>query len=262
MIRTLFRRLVKLRKTLSLRTFPRDLQRLRKWPGKTSMFFGMNHDFVRTSIILKVLEALAVDAFVETGTHKGRTCFLIAAQTNLPIFSSEVNRKYLRVARLFLKCFGARVRLSRIDSVQFLNSLLIQKRFRRPLFYLDAHWYSKLPLVEELRTILECVDSCIIVIDDFRVPGDADFGFDRYGRTVLEWELIQQVLVDSGRGTVAYLPAYPSSLEVGDRRGWILIATLDNKKRISESVPPDLLEIQAVIDGSTRSLPSSLVARP
>src|ERR1700686_1421352 len=133
MIRTLIRRLVKLRNTLSLRTFPRDLQRLRKWSGKTNMFFGMNHDFVRTCIILKVLEALAVDAFVETGTHQGRTCFLIAAQTNLPIFSSEVNQKYMRVARLFLKCFGARVRLSRIDSVQFLNSLLTQKRFRCPL---------------------------------------------------------------------------------------------------------------------------------
>jgi hypothetical protein len=262
MIRTLIRRLAKLRNTLSLRTFPRDLQRLRKWSGKTNMFFGMNHDFVRTCIILKVLEALAVDAFVETGTHQGRTCFLIAAQTNLPIFSSEVNQKYMQVARLFLKCFGARVRLSRIDSVQFLNSLLTQKRFRCPLFYLDAHWYSELPLVEELRIILRYVKSFIIVIDDFRVPGDTNFGFDRYGRTVLEWELIQQVLVDSGRGMAAYLPAYPSSLEVGDRRGWILITTLDNKRRISETVPPDLLEIQAVIDSSTRSLPSPLVAHP
>lgn len=262
MIRTLIRRLVMLRNTLSLLTFPRDLDRLRKWSGKTNMFFGMNHDFVRTCIILKVLEALAVDAFVETGTYKGKTCFLIAAQTNLRIFSSEVNQKYMRVARLFLKCFGTRVRLSPIDSVHFLNSLLTQERFRCPLFYLDAHWYSKLPLIEELRTILKYSESFIIIIDDFRVPGDTNFGFDRYGRTVLEWNLIQQVLVDSGRGTAAYLPAYPSSLEVGDRRGWILIATLDNKRRISETVPPNLLEIQAVIDSSTRSLPSPLVAHP
>jgi hypothetical protein len=262
MVRTLIRRLEMLRNTLSLRTFPSDLHRSRKWSDKTNMFFGMNQDFVRTCIILKVLEALAVDAFVETGTHKGKTCFLIAAQTNLPIFSSEVNQEYMRVARLFLKCFGARVRLSPIDSVQFLNSLLTQKRFRCPLFYLDAHWYSKLPLVEELRTILKFTESCIIVIDDFRVPEDANFGFDRYGRTVLEWKLIQQVLVDSGCGTAAYLPAYPSSLEVGDRRGWILIATLDNKRRISEAVPPDLLKIQTVIDSSTRSLQSSLVAHP
>jgi len=263
MIRTFIRRLAKLRNTLSLRTFPRDLRRLREWSGKTNMFFGMNHDFVRTCIILKVLEALAIDAFVETGTHKGRTCFLIASQTNLPMFSCEVNPKYMRVARLFLKCFGSRVHLSRGDSVQFLNSLLTQKRFRCPLFYLDAHWYSKLPLIEELSTILNRVESFTIVIDDFRVAGDTSFGFDRYGGTVLDWELIQQVLADSGRGTAAYLPAYPSSLEVGDRRGWILIATLDNKRRISETVPSDLLEIHAVIDGRARSpLPSPLIADP
>jgi len=226
------------------------------------MFFGMNHDFVRTSILLKVLKALEVDAFVETGTHLGRTCFLIAAQTDLPIFSSEVNEKYMRVARLFLKCFGRRVHLSSSDSVQFLDNLLTQRRFRCPLFYLDAHWYSKLPLVEELRTILKYVDSSVIIIDDFRVPRDSNFGFDRYGRIALEWELIQQVLVESGRGVAAYLPAYPSSLEVGDRRGWILIVTLDNKRRLGETVPPDLLEIQAVIDSTARLIPSPLIAHP
>lgn len=253
-MRTLIHRITKLRNTVSLQTFPRDLNLLYKWAGKTNMFFGMNHDFVRTCIILKLLETLAVDAFVETGTHLGRTCFLIASQTDLAIFSSEVNQQYMRVARWLLKCFGSRIHLSSMDSVQFLNGLLAHERFRRPLFYLDAHWYSKLPLVEELCTILESVESFVIVIDDFRVPGDANFGFDRYGKTVVEWELIQQVLADSGRSMTAYLPAYPSSLEVGDRRGWILIASLDNDMLISEAVPIDLLEIHAVIDSSTSLL--------
>lgn len=261
MIRTLIGRMVKLRNTVSLRTFPRDLHRLCKWSGKTNMFFGMNHDFMRSCIILKMLEALAVDAFVETGTHYGRTCFLVASQTNLPIFSSEVNQKYMRVARLFLKCFGSRVRLSHMDSIQFLNGLLIDKRFRCPLFYLDAHWYTKLPLVEEIQTILRYVERFIVVIDDFRVPADSKFGFDCYGTTALEWQLIEQVLVDSGRSMAAYFPAYPSSLEVGDRRGWILITSLDNKERISEAVPTDLLELHKVIDASTRLLPSLSTAQ-
>jgi hypothetical protein len=254
-MRTLIRRIAKLRNTVSLQTFPRDLHLLYKWPGKTNVFFGMNHDFVRTCIILKLLETLAVDAFVETGTHLGRTCFLIAAQTDLAIFSCEVNTKYMRVARWLLKCFGSRVHLSTKDSVQFLNGLLAQQRFRRPLFYLDAHWYSKLPLTEELGTILGSVESFVIMIDDFRVPGDVNFGFDRYGKTVVEWTLIEQVLIDSGRRMVAYLPAYPSSLEVGDRRGWILIASLDNDRLISNAVPADLLEVHAVIESSTLLMP-------
>lgn len=254
-MRTLIRRIEKLRNTVSLQTFPRDLHLLYNWSGKTNVFFGMNHDFVRTCIILKLLETLAVDAFVETGTHLGRTCFLIAAQTDLAIFSSEVNKQYIWVARWLLKCFGSRVHLSKMDSVQFLNGLLVQQRFRRPLFCLDAHWYSKLPLVEELRTILEFVESFVIVIDDFRVPGDVNFGFDRYGKNVMEWELIEKVLVDSGRRLAAYLPAYPSSLEVGDRRGWILIASIDNERLISESVPIDLLKVHAMVDSSILLMP-------
>src|SRR4029077_1656265 len=107
-MRTLIHRIAKLRNTVSLQTFPRDLRLLYNWSGKTNVFFGMNHDFVRTCIILRLLETLAVDAFVETGTHLGRTCFLIAAQTNLAIFSSEVNKQYMRVARWLLKCFGPR----------------------------------------------------------------------------------------------------------------------------------------------------------
>jgi hypothetical protein len=247
MMRTLIRRIAKLRNTVSPQTFPRDLKVLYKWPRKTSVFFGMNHDFVRTSIVLRLLESLSIDAFVETGTHLGRTCFLIASQTHLPIFSSEVNDRYMRVARWLLKCFGSRIHLSNMDSVQFLHAWIAHEHFKRPLFYLDAHWYSKLPLVEELRVILESVESFVIVIDDFRVPGDIRFGFDRYGKTVLEWSLIEQVLVQSGRQMVAYSPAYPSSLEVGDCRGWILIASVDTERLINESVPGGLLGVQAVI---------------
>jgi hypothetical protein len=70
--------LAKLRNTISLQTFPRDLTLLYKWSDKTNVFFGMNHDFVRTCIILKLLETLAVDVFVETCTHLGRTYLLIA----------------------------------------------------------------------------------------------------------------------------------------------------------------------------------------
>jgi hypothetical protein len=249
-MRTLLRRLRRLRNTIFLQTFPRDLTVIQAGHRGTNMFFGMNHDFIRACIVLKLLEALDVDVFVETGTHVGRTCFLIAAQTNLAIFSSEVNKQYFRVARWVVKCFGSRVHLSNADSAQFLQNLLTPARFTRPLFYLDAHWYSTLPLLDELRTIMNSVDSFVIVIDDFRVPGDKMFGFDRYGNTVLEWRLIEPVLIDSKRLMATYFPAYPSSLEVGDRRGWILIASLDNAQLIDEAVPADLLRRHVAIGGS------------
>jgi hypothetical protein len=250
-MRTLIRRIARLRNTLSRPTFPRDLTLLYNWADKTNLFFGMNHDFVRTCIILKLLEILSVDAFVETGTHLGRTCFLIAAQTDLDIFSSEISKDYMRIARWLLRWFGSRVRLTNMDSVRFLDNLLAQRQFRRPLFYLDAHWYSKLPLIEELRVILDSVESFIIVIDDFKVPNDNNFGFDQYGETVLEWKLIERVLIDSGRRTVAYFPSYPSSLEVGDCRGWILLASSDNESLIRDALPANLVDIHAIIGNST-----------
>ena len=133
----------------------------------------------------------------------------------------------------------------------FLTGLLTRGRFRRPLFYLDAHWYSTLPLIEELRTILESIESFVIVIDDFKVPDEVNFGFDHYGNTDVEWKLIERVLVDSGVPMVAYLPAYPSSVEVGDTRGWILISSIDNQQLISQAVPMDLLKVHAVLGTCT-----------
>lgn len=247
---TVVRRFTRLINTLSHKTFPHNLHLLTHWSGATNNFFGMNHDFVRASIILKLLETLGVDVFIETGTHLGRTCFLIGAQTDLPVFSCEANQKYLRTARWLLKPFGSRIKLSNSDSVMFLSKLLAQQRFKRPLFYLDAHWYSKLPLVDELRTIMKLAGSFIVVIDDFRVEDDLNFGFDCYGSTVLEWGLIEQVMVGSGRRMVAYSPAYRSSIEVGDRRGWILIASMDNQAAIRDAVPTNLLDVHAFVDES------------
>jgi hypothetical protein len=48
----------------------------------------------------------------------------------------------------------------------------------RPLFYLDAHWQSYWPLRDELKHIGASGLPATIVIDDFEVPGQPQFGFD------------------------------------------------------------------------------------
>ena len=40
-------------------------------------FYGFNNQFIRASIIVKLLKNLPVDCFIETGTCSGHTSFLI-----------------------------------------------------------------------------------------------------------------------------------------------------------------------------------------
>jgi hypothetical protein len=46
-----------------------------------------------------------------------------------------------------------------------------------PLFFLDAHWYDYWPLLDEIELITSKVPRCVIIIDDFQVPGRNDYVF-------------------------------------------------------------------------------------
>ncbi len=230
--------------TTSKSTFDCDLHAaLRESNKRTDAFWGMNRQFVRTLILLKLVSGLETDAFVETGTNLGRTCFLMAAQTKLPIYSSEVNKDYLRSARRLLFFFGRRVHLFNEDSVGFLKRVLRAKRFRRPFFYLDAHWNAELPLREEISTILGDCPNFVIAVDDFEVPNDPGFGYDVYNGMPLGLTIVQDVLVSSKLKMSVWFPSYSSELETGSRRGWTLITAADHQAKIKELIPNDLLSV-------------------
>jgi hypothetical protein len=230
--------------TMSKSTFDCDLDAaLRGSNKRTDAFWGMNRQFVRTLILLKLLSGLETDAFFETGTNLGRTCFLIASQTKLPIYSSEVNRDCLRSARRLLFPFGRRVHLFNEDSVGFLKRVLGAKRFRSPFFYLDAHWSANLPLREEISAILCDCPNFVIMVDDFVVPNDPGFGYDVYNGVPLDLTLVQDTLVNSMVKVSVWFPSYYSELETGSRRGWTLITTADIQGRIKKLIPNDLLSV-------------------
>jgi hypothetical protein len=110
------------------------------------------------------------------------------------------------------------------------------------MFYLDAHWWENIPLKEELRLILGRCSSFAIVIDDFRVPGDAGFGYDAYEEYALEMESIAPVLAARSDPVSVWYPAYSSTLEIGAKRGMVILATADYAERISSQIPPELLQ--------------------
>lgn len=87
------------------------------------------------------------------------------------------------------------------------------------LCYLDAHWAADLPLREEVAIVFAHWHRPLVVVDDFEVPDDTGYAFDRYGDTVIGFGLLPPL-----PGVDAYLPATPATDETGARRGWVVLA--------------------------------------
>src|SRR5690606_10898285 len=96
--------------------------------------------------------------------------------TTVPIRTVEYRRHYYAYARLRLRGYR-QVQLSRNDSRSFLRALARDGSFpkKRVLFYLDAHWYEDLPLLDELRVIASGWSESLIMVDDFQVPQDSGY---------------------------------------------------------------------------------------
>jgi hypothetical protein len=197
---------------------------------------GFNEQVVRATVFLRTLNLLGCDAFVETGTSRGDTSLLIAAQTMLPIFSCELSKKTYGHASALLHPFGERVRITLGDSRSFLRQFLNSSRFRCPFFYLDAHWNADIPLLQELELILSRSENFIVVIDDFRVPADSGFKYDMYGTISFDLPYIAPVLRTHANEVWVLYPSYPSELETGARRGFIVIIPRATGSKLASAI--------------------------
>jgi predicted O-methyltransferase YrrM len=228
-------------RTLSKSTFPQELMDLPARAAMGTRFLGMNHQFIRAGIIMKLLNTLPFDAFLETGTFQGSTTLLVASQTKVPVLSCEVDEAFLRTARRRLFLFGSRIKLFQSDSREFLKTVLGDRSLKCPFIYLDSHWQEDLPLRGELAIIRELAGDCVVMIDDFRVPADPGFGWDTYRGVNLEWTYIKTEFEGFPMPLSVLYPSYPSSIETGGRRGWVLLACGKMAKRVPDVVPPSLL---------------------
>jgi hypothetical protein len=184
------------------------------WPGFPAPFAGQR----RRELTLEALVAhYRPDAIVETGTFLGLTTRRLA-DWGVPVYSIELQPQWFHLARVHTRRQRA-VTLLCGDSVAGLRWVRDRVRPRRPLAYLDAHWEARLPLREELETLLGAWQDAVVVIDDCRVPHDTGYGYDVYGGVAIEAERL--ALPPSVR--VAY-PAGPASEEGGARRGTLYAA--------------------------------------
>ena len=184
---------------------------------------GFNGQGGRKKLFQQLLETFPFEAIVETGTWLGDTTGDMAGVSNLPLYTCEIDRRFFGLAKARLKDFK-NVSLSLSDSRSFLRHLASTDTSRKTVFfYLDAHFYDDLPLGEELDIIAKGWDNLVIMVDDFKVPGDAGYGYDEYGRgKELSLKTYQDILAK--HDLVPLFPSITSRDETGKKRGCVVLA--------------------------------------
>jgi alpha(1,3/1,4) fucosyltransferase len=183
---------------------------------------GLNGQIYRKEVFERIHGALQFESIIETGTFMGDSTGYFAGTTCAAVFTSEVNPRFLKLAKRRLEQFG-NVHYYQGDSRSFLKEMTGRAVSDRPVFfYLDAHWYSDLPLNEEIDLICSHWTKPVLMIDDFKVPKDPGYGFDCYGEEkALCLSLIQPVL--EKHCLRAYFPTTPAVKETGAKRGYVLL---------------------------------------
>jgi hypothetical protein len=208
-------------------------ERLGAWLGAVDCIFhrqpttgfggALNGSPARLTVFEELNRRCSFDAVVETGTYRGESTIFFAA-AGCPVYSSDVNPRYLGYAQARLWS-RSNVHFCLGDSRQFLRRLIQDSTVSkdRVFFYLDAHWHDDLPLREEVDLIFRHWTRPVVMVDDFQVPDDSGYQFDDYGEgKKLSLEYLNPV---AHLGFISFFPAFPSSEEVGLKRGWVVLAS-------------------------------------
>lgn len=183
---------------------------------------GFNKQAGRRAMFRAIMAAHPFSAIVETGTSYGNTTRFMARRVDIPIHTIEIDQSRTETAGEYLSEYP-NVRQYRGDSRNVLADLLDNGTLpARDVFaYLDAHWLDHLPLIDELTALLDKTSDFVAIVDDFRVPDDPEYGYDRYGDNgTLEADLLAPL---ASRFAGAFYPAMPARHETGARRGCIVL---------------------------------------
>jgi predicted O-methyltransferase YrrM len=183
---------------------------------------GFNGQLIRKQIFRDLLAAFPFEVILETGTWTGNTSAFMAQTSHLPVYTCELDRRFHLLAKRRLAAVGG-VHFELADSRRFLEAKAQSDLSRKfAFFYLDAHWYDDLPLSKELDIIESAWKNFVVMIDDFRVPGDTGYQFDTYSHDkTLSIKYLDDII--RTRKLAAFYPAAPSSQETGHKRGCVVI---------------------------------------
>jgi hypothetical protein len=154
--------------------------------------YRLHDDPILQSAFELVGKEIKTTSIVETGTFMGYSTSLMAEQfPQTPIFTSEINPINFKKSSHNLKDFK-NIKVYKGTSPKFLEYLIKEKKLGEiPLFFLDAHWLDNWPLEDEMEIITNKIKKAVILIDDFKIPNDDRFAYDKYGNKECSLELIK-----------------------------------------------------------------------
>lgn len=188
-----------------------------------------NSQIFRTKIFDKIIQSVNFDFLVETGTYLGITTSYFAKSFNKEIYTAEINTFCFNINKRNLESFK-NIKIFNSDSRKMIAKLIkMKKSTDLCFFYLDAHWFNDLPLVEEIQMIFDYFSSAVIMIDDFKVVDDEGYGYDDYGKYgVLDLNLLSNI--ESKKNIFAYYPNCNSKNETGAKRGTVILTNSEKFK--------------------------------
>jgi len=195
-------------------------------------FPALNGQINRRKIFDKIFSKKIISEIYETGSYHGSTTEFLS-KYKVPIQTCEISAPNYFIANDRLKKFK-NIKIKNSDSYNFLKKN-VSKNKKPIFFYLDAHSKdTPSPLLSELQIIFQNLENFIVVIDDFLVPHDRDYGYDSAFGSVLKVGYIKKFL--NYKDTCYFFPKQKSKDESGFKRGSIFISKGNKCKALCKSI--------------------------
>lgn len=170
----------------------------------SSTFEPFHNDAILQQLIEQSVSFFKVKTFFETGTYKGDSLRFVIGKfkDTVTYVSCELDKGMYDYARGELKkdpvaskCNG-NVTILNTSSPEAIRASSEKGILASlTLYWLDAHWYSYWPLLDELKEILQVSKKAIIIIDDFKTPLQQNGAtFDSYSDQQNDLNYINRVL--------------------------------------------------------------------
>ncbi|MDQ7787553.1 MAG: glycosyltransferase [Thermodesulfovibrionales bacterium] len=129
-----------------------------------------------------IIRIFSPSHIVETGTFLGWTTEFIAL--NYPhtmIWTTDSNKQFHEISKVRLARYSNIKQILKSSDVFLSEWLPKLNQEDKCIFFLDAHWENYWPLPQEIQLISDSQCQAIIIVDDFKVPGHNEYGYDDYG---------------------------------------------------------------------------------
>jgi len=142
--------------------------------------------------IKEIIEEYNIETIVETGVDRGSSTVFFAKNVK-NVIGIEILQQSIDFATNRLKNEGFdNCQLIRGNSPIVLLDIMHKLNVEKTLFFLDAHWGSYWPLLDEIDTISR--GKGILAIHDAQVPDHPEFGFDTWNGNALNYDYVKDAL--------------------------------------------------------------------